>query len=262
MLAYSTIGKKIVKYYKESENTKKKPYDIGDGIKIYADFLTPRSWDLILGKNVEAEVKKAFLNNIKENDTVFDCGASIGEFSLIAAKKVGSNGKVFSIEPFKKAAILLRQNFQLNNFQNFTIIEKAISDKPGKTLLYENPVSGTGVLDTTITKRKLNDASEVIVTTIDDTISSFNIEKINMLKIDVEGFEFEVLKGCKNSFNNKKISNIIIEIHLDFLKKKNLDEKIIYDFLRDNGYDIKVLDTPDELNHAFHIIAKLIKPSL
>jgi len=41
-----------------------------------------------------------------------------------------------------------------------------------------------------------------------------------MLKIDVEGFEFEVLKGCKNSFNNKKISNIIIEIHLDFLKKK------------------------------------------
>jgi len=177
MLAYSTIGKKIVKYYKESENGKKKAYDIGYGIKIYADFFTPRSWDLILGKNVEAQVKEAFLNNIKENDTILDCGASIGEFSLIAAKKVGNNGKVFSIEPFKKATILLRQNFQLNNFHNFTIIEKAISDKPGKALLYENPVSGTGVLDDTITKRKLSDTSEVSVITIDDILSSFDIEK-------------------------------------------------------------------------------------
>jgi len=76
------------------------------------------------------------------------------------------------------------------------------------------------------------------VITIDEIIKSNNLEKINLLKIDVEGFEYDVLLGCQIAFEQNKIQKIICEIHSDFLKAKNFDEKQIYTLLESNGFQI------------------------
>ena len=65
------------------------------------------------------------------------------------------------------------------------------------------------------------------------------MDLINLLKIDVEGFEYEVLLGCNDALKKNKINKIIIEIHSEFLKSKGINEELIYTFLKEHGFNIK-----------------------
>ena len=193
---------------------------------MFLDITNPHTWELIGGREHEDQVKKTFMNNINEGDTIIDVGANMGEFSIIAAKKVGQKGKVISIEPLKQAVSWLEKNLTLNCFSNYEILEKAIGKNKGIMTLYQKSESSQhGMLDPDISEKKLVNTGEIIVDTIDDIISSRNITKVEMLKIDVEGFEYEVLCGCKNSFKENKIKKIICEIHSQFLKIRRLGGK-------------------------------------
>jgi len=132
---YSKVGTKLVKLLKEKQS--QRGYEVGYGIKMYLDITNPHTWDLIEGREYEDRVKEIFEKNIKEGNTVIDVGANIGEFSLIASKKTGPNGKVISIEPLKQATNWLKKNFVLNNFSNYEIIEKAVGEKIKEMMLYK-----------------------------------------------------------------------------------------------------------------------------
>jgi len=253
---YSKIGSKLIKTVRERQS--QNAYDVGYGVKMYLDITNPYTWDLIEGREHEDDVKKTFMNNIDDGDTIIDVGANIGEFSLIAAKKVGHKGKVISIDPLKQAVSWLEKNFTLNGFSNYEILEKAVGKNKGTMTLYKRSESSeTGILDPDISEKKLINTGKIIVDTIDDIISSRNINKVEMLKIDVEGFEYEVLCGCKNSFKENKIKKIICEIHSLFLKKKGLDKNSIYDILKENGFSISVLDSSEERPHVFATLSKV-----
>jgi len=250
---YSRIGSKIVKLFKEKQT--QKWYEVGYGVKMYLDITNPHTWDLVEGREYEDKVKKIFEKSINEDNTVIDVGANIGEFSLIASKKVGSRGKVISIEPLKQATKWLKKNFELNEFANYEVIEKAAGDKVGEMTLYKKSESSEmGIMDPQITEKKLLSDGTILVDTIDNIISSRNIKAVNMLKIDAEGFEYEVLCGCKEAFKEKKIKKIICEIHLSYLKKKGVNEEIIYSFLRQNGFSFEFIGTDEDRPH---ILAKL-----
>jgi len=253
---YSKIGSKLIKTVRERQL--QKAYDVGYGVKMYLDITNPYTWDLIEGREHEDNVKKTFRNNINEGDTIIDVGANMGEFSLIAAEKVGRKGKVISIEPLKQAVSWLEKNYTLNGFSNYEILEKAVGKNKGtKTLYKRSESSKAGRLDPDISNKKLVNTGEVIVDTIDDIISSRNINKVEILKIDVEGFEYEVLCGCKNSFKENKIKKIICEIHPWFLKKKGLDKNSIYAFLKENGFSISVLDSSEERPHILATLSTI-----
>ena len=252
-IGYSKIGSKMVKFVKEKQS--QKWYDVGNDVKMYLDITNPYSWDLIDGNEHEDNIKKIFLDNIHEGDTVIDVGANIGEFSLIGSKKIGPKGKMISIDPLNEVTNWLKKNFILNNFSNYEILEKAVGNKPGTMKLYKkSDISEMGILDPDIVENKLVSNTEITVDTIDNIVTSKNIESVAMLKIDVEGFEYEVLCGCKNSFKERKIKKIICEIHSSYLKKKNLNDNMIYSLLEDNGFFIKKLDVD---THRSHILATL-----
>jgi len=96
--------------------------------------------------------------------------------------------------------------------------------------------------------KELN-TTEVQVDTLDYIISEQNLDRIDMMKIDVEGFEYEVLTGCINSLKSHKIQNIVCEIHHAFLQNRGMNEQIIYDLLKNYDYAIKFIDDS-------HIIAQ------
>jgi len=253
---YSKIGSKLVKIVRKRQL--QNAYDVGYGVKMFLDITNPYTWDLIEGREHEDDVKKTFMNNINKDDIIIDVGANIGEFSLIAAKKVGHKGKVISIEPLKQAVSWLEKNFMINGFSNYEILEKAVGkNKRTMTLFKRSDSSETGILDPNISEKKLVNTGEIIVDTIDDIISSRNIKKVEMLKIDVEGFEYEVLCGCKNSFKEKKIKKIICEIHSSFLKKKGLDKNSIYTILKENEFSISVLDSSEERSHILATLSEI-----
>jgi len=252
-IAYSSFGSKVVKLLKKKQIDTW--FEISNDVRLFLDLTNPHTWDLLQGKDLEKKTKHFFLNNIKKGDIFIDVGANIGEYSLIAAKKVGSNGKVFAIEPLKENTNWLKKNFLLNNFNNYEILENAIGNKSRKMSLYrKNSEIGYGFLDPVVGKKQMLETIKIDVKSIDDILNLKNIEKVNMLKIDVEGYEYEVLQGCKNSFKQKKIEKIICEIHLDYLREKGINKNKIYSYLQENGFSIKTID---ELDHRIHIFASI-----
>lgn len=253
-VGYSRIGSKIVNEIRKSES--KTVHEISYGVKIYYDLTNPRTWELIAGKDPEKKVKDSFVENISLGDTVIDLGANIGEFSLIAAKKVGPSGRIIAVEPLAETLISLKKNMDLNGFQNYSILECAVGNKLGKMSLYKKSESATmGLLDPVKGEENMVETNQIDVKTIDSIITKEKIKKVGMLKIDVEGYEYEVLLGCQNSFKQKKIEKIICEIHLDYLREKGINKNKIYSYLQENGFSIKTID---ELDRRIHIFASTL----
>ena len=195
------------------EDVRKKGFDnwhqLDHDIKMYFDPTDPHLLDMIDGKDPEQKVKEVFLENISTGDVVIDVGANIGDYTLIASKKVGSSGKVLAFEPLSETFSILKRNLQLNEITHCVSFQKAVGEKPDIVNLYKNNASGTmGHLDSSLNGQDLIKKSEIEVVTIDDLLNSHHIESVNMIKIDVEGFEHEVLLGCLKSFKEKKIKKI------------------------------------------------------
>tara|TARA_Y100000741_G_C18247319_1_gene555997 strand:- start:683 stop:1561 length:879 start_codon:yes stop_codon:yes gene_type:complete len=237
-LGYSFLGTKLLQNLKGSGS--KATFDIQHGLKIYLELSNPFTWDLVLGKDLEEDVKEEFSQNINEGDTVIDVGANIGEYTLLGAKLAGDKGLVISVEPDHNTVKSLKENIILNDFKNCLVLEKAVGDKVEMKSLYKESEEGViGYLDSHIVNKELKKHSEIEVTTIDEIISSKNLSLVNLLKIDVEGFEYEVLLGCNDALKKNKIKKIIIELHPKYLKYKGIDEDLIYTFLRKYGFNIK-----------------------
>ena len=250
-MGYSFLGTKLLQRLKRSGS--KTEFDIDYGLKIYLELSNPFTWDLVLGKDLEKDVKREFSQNINEGDTVIDVGAHIGEYTLLGAKLVGTNGSIISVEPARDTIKSLKENIILNDFKNCLVIEKAVGEKVETKSLYKVSKEDVyGYLDQYVKNKKLTKQSEIDVTTIDEIVSSENLNLVNLLKIDVEGFEYEVLLGCNDTLKKNKIKKIIIEIHSEFLKAKGMNEDLIYTFLKKHGFKIKkIQEIPNKQTSNF-----------
>ena len=237
-MGYSFLGTKLLQSLKRSGS--KIAFDIDHGLKIYLELSNPFTWDLVLGKDLEKDVKQEFSQNVSEGDTVIDVGAHIGEYTLLGAKLVGNKGLVISVEPDHDTVKSLKENIILNDFKNCSILEKAVGEKIETKSLYKVSKEDVyGYLDPYVVNKKLKKHSEIEVTTIDQIVLSKNLDLVNLLKIDVEGFEYEVLLGCNESLKKNKIKKIIIELHPKYLKYKGINEDLIHTFLKKHGFVIK-----------------------
>jgi len=250
-MGYSFLGTKLLQRLKRSGS--KTEFDIDYGLKIYLELSNPFTWDLVLGKDLEKDVKREFSQNINEGDTVIDVGAHIGEYTLLGAKLVGTNGSIISVEPARDTIKSLKENIILNDFKNCLVIEKAVGEKVETKSLYKVSKEDVyGYLDQYVKNKKLTKQSEIDVTTIDEIVLSENLNLVNLLKIDVEGFEYEVLLGCNDTLKKNKIKKIIIEIHSEFLKAKGMNEDLIYTFLKKHGFKIKkIQEIPNKQTSNF-----------
>jgi FkbM family methyltransferase len=134
---------------------------------------------------------------VKNSPTIFDIGANTGVFALIA-KAVNPSAEVYAFEPIARIYDKLRKNIQLNNFaiKSFPV---AISDKDGKAEILDNP-SVENEYSLSLNNDHNSKSAEQIkveidIITLDTFIEQNNINKIDLLKIDVESHEGEVMEG-------------------------------------------------------------------
>ena len=173
-------------------------------------------------------------SEINPGDVVFDVGAHIGCFTLKAAKEVGLEGRVVSFEPSSENFKLLTLNVNSNDRLNVKPFNVAVGSAPGTAKLHLGNRKGTNSL--------LSDAGvenvgieEVPIRTLDSVAEELKLSKVSFVKIDVEGFELEVLKGGRNILASSHPS-IAMETH-DF----GPAEEEIGSFLRTFGYGVKVV---------------------
>jgi|SRR5215212_3347802 len=200
--------------------------------------------DLVFMTNHEDDIIEHFTP--KQGDIVVDIGAHMGRYTIIASKRVGTNGKVVAIEAHPGNFEMLNRNIKLNQLANVIPLNYAVYSKETKIKLYlPEEESGYTIYNTIMSNRAGTEDKFVDVNaqTVDYLLELNQIreEEVNWIKIDVEGAEFEVLKGATNVLSKSKDIALLIEIHgldnyrpiLDFLSLYNF--KIEFEKSNKNG---------------------------
>jgi FkbM family methyltransferase len=137
----------------------------------------------------EYEKQKALQRFLKIGDVVYDVGANVGFYSLLASLLVGETGHVFSFEPLPDNLRELKRHLQLNHVRNCTVIEAAVSSVDGEAAFDLSNDRCTGHLAETGTLR-------VRTLTLDRLIQDAGMRPPSLIKIDIEGAEYECLRGA------------------------------------------------------------------
>ena len=188
----------------------KEDYIMIDDCKLLLD-KTDRHGFTIYGEE-DPEERELIKKMVKRGDNVVDIGANIGIHTITLAKCVGDDGHVFAFEPSPYNTKLIEGSVKLNNFQNVTVIGKAISDKPGKSKLFlSNGISAHSLSDFNYKKGSI----DIEIESLDNYFNEFQ-KKINFLKIDAEGFDFKAIRGAKKILKNQEVK-ILIEFFSSYI---------------------------------------------
>lgn len=185
-------------------------------------------------------------NLLRADSVVVDIGANIGTVALRAAK-ICSKGHVYAFEPDPHHVKSLKTNQQLNNFSNITIIPKALGSEPSQALLFELEQRNAG-MNRILPAENANryKSSPIKVATLDDEMEQIDPSRIDLIKMDVEGYEFHVLAGAKKTIARYK-PILIIEVIETNLQMHQLSSIHVINLLRSWGYELMDLKTHQPL---------------
>lgn len=147
---------------------------------------------LYINKSRDKEVTDVMDTYLRKGSVFVDIGANIGYETLWGAKRVGQNGKVFSFEPVPYIASQLSESVAHNKFTNVTLIQKGVSDVMGKVSIFLNnkDAGSSSILNNQPNTKEIT----IETITLDEALK--DITKIDLIKIDVEGYEPQVIYGA------------------------------------------------------------------
>jgi FkbM family methyltransferase len=155
----------------------------------------------ILGGYFESLELDLFAKAAERSTTVLDVGANIGLFSCVAGKALQSGGAIYAFEPIAENAKYFRQNLLNNHLTNVELIESAVGQEVGELSIF---VSKESIATHSASSRHSQGSESVSVpmTSVDAFIRSRGIGHVDVIKIDVEGYDGFVLKGAVETIKN------------------------------------------------------------
>lgn len=226
----ASIIKRLLKIKREIIETKR-------GI-FFIDKLSNFGYQLKEKGEYEADIRFTLDKLLKEGDTFVDLGANEGYFTVISGKIVGIKGKIIAIEPQTRLQDIINKNIELNKLSNVQLVQTVISDKNGQEKINLSPNMNTGSSGVLKKQRYLVPEEIVNSMTLETLVSKLELKKIDLIKIDIEGSEYEAILGSKKLLESHIIKNIALELHPEFLKKRNLEINDILHFLDETGYKV------------------------
>jgi len=190
-------------------------------------------------ENYEAENFELLTESCKPGAVIIDIGAHIGLFSVIASQVTGKAGKVYAFEPTPGTYALLQKTVVINHEEQVVeTFQKAVGKENGKITFFvsDNQADNSNSLVNYKEHSSLH-GIDVIVTSIDNFVKEKNINKLDFIKIDVEGAEYDTLLGAADTFKNLK-PVCIVAIHPDAIAAKGDRVEDIYDFIVGCNYRI------------------------
>ncbi|WP_038900001.1 FkbM family methyltransferase [Dickeya dadantii] len=180
-----------------------------DGHRLFVDAKEPFiTLHLLEHGEWETPVRRELRRLLTPTSTFIDVGANIGLHTLYATTLIGESGRIVALEPHPVTREILRKNLEINGLlDRVTISPLAISNEDNSTVLFEYFAEHPAMSGLKISKEVLNkfngtiERTEVNTITIDTLVSRYNIIP-DLIKIDVEGFEYSVLEGCKKTIQD------------------------------------------------------------
>ena len=204
------------------------------GNKMYLD--KEDCLQLSVNEIIEPVETELFKNKIKNGDIVVDIGANIVYFTLLMAKLVGNNGKTFSFEPEPKNFTILSKNVIINNYKNVVLEKKGVSDYNGTSKFFLSS-ENTGMHSLHKVDNKGKEIDIDVIKLDDYFIIEGLVDRISMIKIDVEGAELQVLNGMTKILKNGKLK-LLIEFIPEHLEKHGTNPSDILKILEDNNFKL------------------------
>jgi FkbM family methyltransferase len=208
-----------------------------------------------VGETYEPDVWRTLMAEVRRDDTVVDVGAAIGLYTLALAARVGPHGRVFAFEPDPSSADLLAKNVELSPVRERIVVRRvALGDRRGTASF----AAGAGLESHIATQSNVNGTTlvEVELTTLDE---AFGASHIDILKVDVEGFEERVLRGGVRMLSDSKRAPrvLFLEVHPYAWPALGASSASLLDLLASCDYDVSDLsgEPVGEIQHYGEVLA-------
>jgi FkbM family methyltransferase len=207
-----------------------------------------RAFRKLAGTQYEERFDTSLSDAIRPGDTVWDIGANMGLYTERFAAQVGTTGHVAAFEPSPRNAELLRARFPEGG--TVTVFPVALADKPGTATFYVNR-SDDGTTDSLVPRVADAIAHNVQIHRGDEYLLQY---PPNVIKVDVEGFELEVVRGLREALVSRSLRSIHIEVHFGIASDRGLPNapKDLSELLRNAGLSVSWVD-------ASHLIGRRVE---
>ena len=206
-----------------------------EGRRVWIDPVSNVGSRLLAEGTYEKKLTDALSHLLGPNLTFYDVGANEGWFSLVAARLVGPGGRVVAVEPQERLWPVILQNASLNRFANIDLQPFAIANEESETTIKLYPSVNTGASGLGSDKRRFETLQRVTLLPLARLIEGSGLTKIDLMKIDVEGYELEVLKSAGEHLG-RNILRLVVETHAPQLAERGESVEQVHELLRSRGY--------------------------
>jgi FkbM family methyltransferase len=213
---------------------------VGEKYRFYLGNVTGKSW---YGSKVDNSYEMAFVKNhlIASGDVVIECGAHHGAQTILLSRWVGNTGKVIAVEPIPENVAILRTNIELNGLENVVVVPEAAGAQCGYVSM--RPYSNGSVA-----YNQNTDTIRMKCITLDKVAADLNV-KPTFLKIDVEGYEYQILEGSKNLLATTPA--VFVEVHTLSLARYGKTFADLWKLINPNLYNVYSQSEDDELPKTY-----------
>ena len=233
-------------------------------------------WCLFCEGTYEPRETALLIGLLKPGDTFVDVGANWGYFTLLSSEKVGTSGRVISIEADPRNFALLERNVARNRLEQVRCLHVAAGQQPGSLTMLGfheaqsnkgvSYVVGNSASSEGNTGRIIQSGAvtiEVPADTIDSLMAKEGVQRVDLLKMDIEGAEALALPGMKQGLANGLYRKIVLELHGNVLGEYGTDSHSLTRILHDAGYrlwsvepdSLKPIDPSDSSSDRSEILA-------
>ena len=205
------------------------------GLKLWVDPASNFGKRILGEGNYEADLTGAFRQLLRPGHTFVDVGANEGWFSMLAAQLVGPRGRVLACEPQERLWQAISKNIALNRFTNCQLLPFGISDAAGRAEINLYPSLNTGSSNISDSKRRWETKQVIELVTLADVLDSLNGGVVELVKVDVEGFEHKVLESAGDHLGTT-IKSLVVELHPEQLEALGSSVQSVVRLLESRGY--------------------------
>jgi FkbM family methyltransferase len=203
----------------------------------------------------EPAITQHVITSLRPGDIVIDVGANVGYYTLLAAKLVGATGKVFAIEASPSIFKTLEKNVRANALQNVVTINNAITDTAREVTVYKHEdwnLGGTTIMSTVAARRPTASESIVPGLPLPHVLNSDVICNARLIKIDVEGAEWNVVCGLRQLLPFfSKDTEIILELDPQTLQEQSVSVSEFLNVFDNAGFEAFIIS--NEYNKDFYL---------
>jgi len=231
------------------------------GIRLYLDPLSHLGRQVLKRGVYEPETCDILTSRLRKGDVFVDVGANEGIFCALAGKVVGERGRVIALEPQEGLRGIIEINCRLNDISNCYIYSAGLGPS-GKTSerLFLYASLNTGMASIVKRYKSSTAAVEVKLLTLKEIMSDLGLDSVDLVKIDVEGYEGAVVEGLIELLRDRRIRILLLDYHHAILAERGMQAKDIHENVLRTGMTARNGEF-DETKPTSYVLYETARPA-